>query len=117
MYRCALSKIREGVIPPLTHLLSVLLPVLLLIRICVETLRVTLISQWRYDRAAVSAVINIVPSNAMKERMVLDSRSTTLNIAKPMGSVHGAKAQDDVTSCTRKRGVGGKSDRFVENSK
>jgi hypothetical protein len=75
------SKVRKGLIPPLSHLFSILLPILLLVRICIETLRVTLIAQWGYDRAAVFTAVDVVPANATKERMTFDSICTAADVS------------------------------------
>jgi hypothetical protein len=81
VYRCIRSKFRKFVIPPLPHLFSILLSVLLFVRVCIETLRIALITQWGYDRAAVSTIVDVFPANTMKERVIFDSTCTTLNIS------------------------------------
>jgi hypothetical protein len=61
-------------------------------------------------------VVDVVPANAMKERMVFDSTRTSADISQAVGSVDGAKAEDDISGSTREGGVGGECDRFVEDS-
>lgn len=61
-------------------------------------------------------MVDVVPANAMKERMIFDSTCTAANISQAVGSVDGAKAEDDISGSTREWRMGGESDRFVEDS-
>jgi hypothetical protein len=113
---CSGSKFRKSIVPPLPHILGIWLSVLLFVRIGIKTLRVPAEAQWRYNRTAILAVIDVVPADAMEERVSFDSGGSTAYVSQAVRSVDGAEAENDVSGGTGKGRVGGESDGFVEDS-
>jgi hypothetical protein len=95
------SEIRKSIVPPLLHLLSIWLSVLFLVRISVKTLRVTAETQWRNNRTAIFAVIDVVPADAVEERVSFDPGCTATDVAQAVRSIDSAEAKDDISGGTR----------------
>ena len=108
------SKILEMPIPLLLQLFCVLLPPSLLIGINIETLCVAWVSYWRYDRSLTPSVVDVIPINAMEERVIFHVLRAPFQITEALIAVDSAEASDDVFGVLGNidARVGGETDRF-----
>jgi len=98
------SKVLEVLIPLLTHLLRVRLPVRGLRFVLVEIPRVRRASQMRHNRSVDLSVIQLVPVDVAEPGVRFDGGSAALYVAEPLRRVDCAEARDEVAGFGRHGG-------------
>ncbi len=94
----ASSKAFKAFIPLPSQFVGIRFPlVVLFIWIHIETLRVAIPSNGRYNWSSLSSIVYVFPINALEERMVLDTRCAPRDVAESFGSVGRQKGADEIT--------------------
>lgn len=110
------SKVPKSALILLSHLPSIRLLPMLLIWIDIEAPRIAMIPDRRNNRPTKAPVIDIIPIDALEERVRFNARCAAADVAQAVGSVNGAEFADDVLCFGGEGRVGREGDGFGDDS-